>query len=114
MGLPLDNDLQGIGVTSHALEDYLIMLLLLDECLRPPGLDLRGLLAELASVISNRGIPFDSSKELFQVVKPIVKHGFSDTGMVRELFRNADSRILSELMAPLVVKLEEAASQRSS
>ena len=110
MGLFGDADLNELGISRHSMEDYLIKLLLLDESLRPEVPRLRELLLSLLGTMrgSPYTIPFDSSKELFQLAKPIIKHGFSDTGVVESLFGNANPNILRSVMDPLIDRLERA------
>ena len=110
MGLPGDPDLNDLGITSHAMEDYLIKLLLLDESLRQDVPQFRELITELIQTIRSYGVTFDSSKELFQLVKPLIKLGFSDTVVVESLFRKADADILRSVMEPLLDRLERAAA----
>ena len=109
MGLHDDPDLDALGITSHAMEDYLVKLLLSDESLRPEVPQLRELIEDLIRTIRDYGVTLDSSKDLFQLVKPIIKRGFSDTRVVRSLFENAAPGILRSVMAPILARLESAA-----
>jgi len=99
VGLYQDDALVSLGITSHAVEDYLIKLLLEDASLRQECLGLQSLLMHILPVVRSHNGPFNSSKELFQLIKPIVKHGFSDTGVVQSLFANADPDILRTVLA---------------
>ena len=108
MGLPDDHDLAALGILSHAMEDYLIKLLLSDGPLRRDVPEFRQLLEQLIEVIRRHDLPFDSSKELFQLVKPVIKRGFSDTRLVVELFQRADGAILQSVMSPVTERLERA------
>ena len=89
MGLADDSELSELGINRHAMEDYLIKLLLHDQALTRDVSDFRQLMLDLTLRIREQGPPFDSSKEVFQLAKPIVKHGFSDTGTVEALFERA-------------------------
>ncbi len=111
MGLPDDPYLKRLSITSHAMEDFLLSLLFQDQLLLPPGLtphDFTALLGQLVPAVRAYGLRFGSSKELFQLAKPVVKHGFSDTGAVESLFNRASGEILDRVMAPLVASLREA------
>ena len=108
MGLKDDSDLSSLGVTSHSMEDYLMKMLLLDESLRPLGSRFPELLEGLGDLIRAQALTFDSSKELFQLTKPILKQGFSDTGLVRWMFSHAVPDILHSVMDPLIERLEQA------
>ena len=108
MGLPGDRDLGDLGITSHSMEDYLIRLLLEDASLRPAVPRFRDLIRELIDTIRRYDVSFNSTKELFQLVKPIIKHGFSDTGVVEALFQNAKPDVLHSVMDPLLDRLEQA------
>ena len=108
MGLYDDPDLDDLGITSHAMEDYLIKLLLLDGSLRRNVPRFHQLIDELIQIIKRYNVTFDSSKDLFQLVKPIIKHGFSDTGVVQWAFQNADQDILRSVIDPLFDRLERA------
>ena len=110
MGLPNDPDLIALGITSHALEDYLIRLLLDDESLRPEVPRFRELIEELVGTIRRYDLGFDSTKELFQLVKPIIKLGFSDTGVVQALFEKANQDHLHAAIDPLIQRLDAAAT----
>ena len=112
MGLYHDPELTALGITSHALEDYLIKLMLEDESVRPNVPKFSQLIGDLLSEIRGEpyNIPFNSSKELFQLVKPIIKHGFSDIGVVEALFENAKSELLRSVMAPVIERVEMAAA----
>ena len=110
IGLRNDSYLLPLGIRSHSVEDYLIKLLVLDVSLRSDVPLFSELLQELLGRI--RGEPykilFESSKELFQLVKPIIKHGFSDTGVVKSMFQNANPDVLHSVMDPLLQRLETA------
>jgi hypothetical protein len=108
MGLYQDGTLAALGVTSHAMEDYLIKLLLQDAGLRQRAPELRGLLMEILPTIRRYDGNFDSSKEIFQLIKPIVQHGFSDTGAVESLFRNGQPGILQSVLTPLLPDVQRA------
>ena len=108
MGLNDDKDLQTLGITSHAMEDYLIKMLLLDASLRPNVPQFRQLIDELIGTLRNYGVPFDSIKEMFQLVKPIIKHGFSDTGVVESVFQDANRDTMYSVLAPVIDRLESA------
>jgi hypothetical protein len=106
MGLTDDPDINALGITSHSMEDYLIKLLLLDESLRPARFG--ELIAELIETIRRYDLAFDSSKDLFQLVKPVIKLGFSDTGVVEALFQRANPTTLHSVVDPLLGRLEQA------
>ena len=108
MGLLGDPSLDALGVRRHALEDYLIKLLLEDATLRQNAPELRSLLTQILPLIREKDGPFDSSKEIFQLIKPIVQHGFSDTGVVQKLMRDADEAILRSVLEPLLGDVERA------
>ena len=108
MGLHQDPTLSDFEITSHELEDYLIMLVLEDEGLRQNVPELRKLLSEILPTIRQHEGPFEKSKELFQLIKPMVQHGFSDTGVVQKLVRDADEAILRTVLAPLLIDVERA------
>ncbi len=104
MGEPEDPDLQALDITHHAMEDYLVRMLLKDSRL-PDG---TRLLEELVGTIRGYGVTFDSTKELFQLVKPIVKLGYSDTGVVEALFENTAPNTLRSVIDPVFHRLESA------
>jgi hypothetical protein len=108
MGLYQDDTLSALGVTSHAMDDYLIKLLLEDAGLRQRAPELSRLLSEILPTIRRFDGSFNSSKEIFQLIKPIVQHGFSDTGVVQSLFENADPNILRSVLAPVLADVELA------
>jgi hypothetical protein len=108
MGLYQDVVLAALGVTSHAMEDYLVRLLLEDTKLRKECPELQSLLLQILPVIRAHEGPFNSSKEIFQLIKPIVQHSFSDTGVVQSLFQNADPDILRSVLAPVLADVEQA------
>ncbi len=113
MGLYDDPDLKALGITRHAMEDYLIKMLLLDESLRPGLPQFRQLLLDLLNVIRGESykVSIDSSKELFQLVKPVVKvagNRFNDTGVINALFDKANSAILESVVAPVRGQLQQA------
>ena len=97
-----------MGVTKHELEDYLIKLMLEDESLRPGVTDLRQLILEIVPIIRSHDGLFDSGKEIFQLIKPIVQHGFSDTGVIRKLIGDANADILRSVLAPVLKDLEQS------
>jgi len=103
MGLYHDPDLRELGITSHAMEDYLIKLLLLDESLTALP-QFRSLLQDLLETIRSR-VSFHTSKELFQLAKPLIKKGFSDTGVVQALYSKASRPILESLTSDLFEQL---------
>ena len=88
----------------------MIKLLLLDEPLRLEVPDFRQLIEELIQTIRRYNVPFDSTKESFQLVKPIIKHGFADTGVVQALFQNANQHTLNSVMDQVIERLELAAA----
>ena len=58
--------------------------------------------------IRNSDGAFDKSKEIFQLIKPLVQHSFSDTGVVEKVVWDADEAILRSVLAPLLVDVEQA------
>jgi len=108
IGLDQDDELAGLGITEHSLEDYLIKLILEDTALRERVPELQSLLLAILPKIREKDGPFNKSKEVFQLVKPIIQHGFSDTGVVQKLIRDADESILRSVLAPLLSDMEEA------
>ena len=110
VGMPDDPDLGILGITWHSVEDYLIKLLIVDESLRPGINAFPDLLLQLVETIRTSGVSFDRSKELFQLVKPIVKHGFSDTGVVNALFDRAQPDLLRTVMNPIVERLRRVSA----
>ena len=105
MGLPDDGELGELGIKSHAVEDYLTKLLLNEPSLREKAPELKSLLLKLLPSIRDADGPFDSSKEIFQLIKPIVQHGFSDTGVVQKLVLDADENVLRAVLAPLLADM---------
>jgi hypothetical protein len=108
MGLYQDPLLSQLGVSRHAVEDYLINLILEDVDLRQECPELSLLLSEIIPTIQQYDGSFDSSKELFQLIKPIVQHGFSDTAVVRKVIQDANEDILRAVVAPILDDLESA------
>ena len=104
MGERENTDLQALGVTRHAMEDYLLKMLLKDSRL---PIDIK-LIEELIRTIRGHGITFNSTKELFQLVKPIVKLGYSDTGVVEALLENTAPNTLRSVIDPVFHRLESA------
>jgi len=108
MGLYQDPALDELGVSSYAREDYLVKLLLADTDLRPKCPDLAPLLNTILPEIRANDGGFSSSKELFQIMKPIVGDIYNDVGVVRAIFARADSGILRSVLAPLLTDVEQA------
>jgi hypothetical protein len=108
MGLYQDSTLASLGITSHAMEDYLIRLLMEDADLRQRAPELRGLLSEILPTVRRYDGAFDSSKDLFQLIKPIVQHSFSDVGVVKKLIEDVEIGILRTVVSPLLADLDRA------
>ena len=108
LGLHQDDELRALGITHHALEDYLIKLLLEDAELRQRAPELGGLLSEILPTVRRYDGDFNSSKGLFQLIKPIVQHGFSDAGVVQKLVADAEISILRTVVSPLLEDLDRA------
>ena len=109
MGLYEDSDLGRLGITEHEMEDYLIKVFLLDRSLRPEVAELAALTATLADTILNHNLAFAKSKELFQLMKPLVQLGLQDTTVVRRIFGRANHDVLRAVMGPLFSELQECA-----
>ena len=110
MGLENDGALFSLGVANHELEDYLMKIILEDPHLHEEAPNLTELLLEILPAIRNHDGVFDSSKELFQLIKPVVQHGFSDTAVVRKVIQDADEGILRAVLSPVLEDLESAFS----
>ena len=108
IGLDTDGEFNSLGIAKHSLEDYLIKLMLEDASLRAKIPALKPLLLEILPSIREKDGDFDSSKELFQLIKPLVQHGFSDTGVVERVVKDADESILRSVLAPLLTDVEQA------
>ena len=108
MGLFGDSTLRQLGLTRHEMEDFLIKLLLEDASLREVVPDLELLLTEMLPVIRKYEGSFNSGKEIYQLIKPIVQHGFNDTGVVEKVVKDADEDILRSVLAPLLADVEQA------
>ena len=108
IGLDQDDGLVELGITQHSLEDYLTKLILEDVALRQRTPELRSLLLRILPAIREKDGPFNKSKEVFQLIKPLIQHGFSDTGVVQKLIRDADEDILRTILGPLLNDMERA------
>jgi hypothetical protein len=108
MGLESDSTMSSLGVAKHELEDYLVKLILEDPGLREGAPNLQELLLEILPIVRAHDGLFDSGKELFQLIKPIVQHGFSDTAVVRKVIQDADNAILRAILSPILGDLESA------
>jgi len=108
VGLYEDPSLRALGVSQHALEDYLIKLFLEDAGLRENVPELGSLVLQILPAIREKDGPFDKSKELFQLIKPLVQHGFSDTGVVEKVVKDGDEGVLRSVLAPLLADVEQA------
>ena len=108
VGLPGNRNLMELGISHHALEDYLIELVLSDSRLRPEHIDFLQLLRELVDTLSRHQVWSGSSKDLFHLMMPIGKWGYSETGVVEALFENANPEVLRRVMSPLVERVAAA------
>ena len=66
------------------------------------------LLSEVLPAVRQRAGTFNSSRDLFQPITLMIQHGFSDTGGVQKLMRDADEQILRLVLASLLVGVERA------
>lgn len=108
VGLHQDPALGAFDISEHALEDYMIKLILEDAELRKNVPMLGSLIPQLLPAIREKDGPFDKSKELFQLIKPLIQHGFSDTGVVEKVVKDADEGVLRSVLAPLLADVEQA------
>ena len=108
MGLPQNQTLAELGVAKHELEDYLVLLILRDPGLRESLPDLEPLLKEMLPKIRENDGPFDSSKEIFQLIKPLVQHGFSDVGVIQKIIPSVDLQVLKTVLGPLLGRMDTA------
>ena len=108
MGLYRDPTLVELGISRHALEDYVVKLALEDQGLQENVRELRTLLDQMLPRIREREGPFNSSKDIFQLVKPLIQHGFNDVGVVTKLVQDVDEGILRSVLSPLLPDLERA------
>ena len=108
MGLYQDSELKDLGISKHALEDYLLKLVLEDPALQVNVRELRVLLDSILPSVRDHDGWFDSSKDLFQLIKPLVQLGFNDTGVVQKMIEDADEEILRSVLAPLLHDLDRA------
>ena len=85
------------------------MLVIQNPSLRPEVPRLLELVQRMVSIARREpyNVPFYSSKQLFHMVKSILKR-YGDTGIVRWLFREADPEALRRVMDPLFERLERA------
>ena len=108
MGMYQDPELNDLGISKHALEDYLLKLVLEDPTLQVNVRELRVLLDSILPSVRNHDGRFDSTKDLFQLIKPLVQLGFNDTGVVQKMIEDADENILRSVLAPLLHDLDRA------
>lgn len=108
MGLPDDESLRALGVVKHEMEDYLVALALQDEVLRENVPELRQALDAMLPIVREKDGAFDSGKEIFQIIKPLVQLGFSDTGLAESFITKADPDVLKSVLAPLIEDMERA------
>ena len=109
MGLYDDADLKALGIASRSMEDYLIKLLIADASLRQDVPQLRQLLDMLLLTVRAEpyNLPFDSSKQVFQLIKSILKR-YSDTGIVRWLLERANKNVFKSVTGTLFDRLVSA------
>ena len=108
MGMYQDPELNDLGISKHALEDYLLKLVLEDPALQVNVRELRVLLDSILPSVRDHDGRFDSTKDLFQLIKPLVQLGFNDTGVVQKMIEDADENILRSVLAPLLHDLDRA------
>ena len=101
-GLPHDSEIQSLGITTFAADDYLLRLILDDEslasfCDSEERLDfvpsnsqeLREILGELVGCLRKRGIEIASSKRYLDLVRAILGFRFSMTGFAQRMLRRS-------------------------
>lgn len=108
IGLPDDPTLHDLGIAKHEMEDYLISLALQDEGLREHVPQLQQALEEILPIVRDKDGPFDSGKEIFQIVKPLVQLGFSDTALAETFVTKAGPDVLKSVLAPLLDEIEKS------
>lgn len=100
VGRPEDAELTALGVSRHCMDDFLLKLALLHE----PRL--KDALAQLLGHAREKGYSFSSSKELFQLAKPLAHLPANDNGAIERLFGRSDAANLKGICGSLISALE--------
>ena len=108
VGILGDAELDTLGITRHAAEDYLLKILLADANLSGTVADFKSLLIDVLSTIRNAGLSFTSIKEVWQLSRSLILRRFNDRGDIEATFARADSDTLDQVLAPLISQLQQA------
>jgi hypothetical protein len=98
MGLHNDKELQDLGITRYAMEDYLVKIVLQDNRLTAHLRDFRNLLENLLALLKGKGIFLESSKEILQLIKAVWKFSEDNPAFTRKLIGEGDKLIIDSVM----------------
>lgn len=111
VGLDSSPLLQGLGVASHSMDDYLVSLLFerpVYESLVAAGRvrgpaypDLLPCLSDCAGVLRGRGVTVDRSKQYLDLLRATLGFRASPPAMVAAILRHAPQAILETILKPL-------------
>jgi hypothetical protein len=116
-GLPGDPTLKELGVVSHAIDDYLLLLCLDPESFdeyckrenlahRPKASDLREILRDLAARLRARGIAIDSSKRQMDLVRAVVGFQASRARFAADLIDRCPEKTRTRVLGTLAREIQ--------
>lgn len=111
VGLPADERLKSLGVTKHAIDDFLVLLLLersaydgwaSGEKKHPPRFETieQGLPRLLESFRQN-GVPVESSKQVLDVLCAMMAYRASPATLAQDVLRRSKGEVVRRILDPL-------------
>ena len=103
LGLPNDKELSEAGITQYAMEDFIVKLLCVDTNIQKwAGVDLKELRNRAQSFKDKT--PLNSSKTIIMTLG-VLKEGKTLEELIPAIIEQSDSKLLLEILKPLVAKL---------
>jgi hypothetical protein len=114
LGLPGDQELAGLGISRHSIDDYILRILLMDDRTveslsegRLRGLSLKEVIQKQLSLLRGQGLDLTSSKEVLLIAKAVMGFRASDATLAGKVAEIADVSLLNEVASGLMGRIRQ-------
>jgi len=114
LGLPGDQELAGLGISRHSIDDYILKILLMDDKtvkslsggrLRCPSLN--EVIRKQVSLLRGQGLDVTSSKEVLPIAKAVMGFRASDTTLAVKVAEIANVSLLNRVASGLMSRFRQ-------
>lgn len=114
LGLPGDQELAGLGISRHSIDDYILKILLMDDKTlellsgrRLKGIPLKEVIQKQLTVLRGQGLDVTSCKEVLLIAKAVMGFRASDATLAVKVAEIADVSLMNRVTSGLMGRIHQ-------